>query len=904
MSHTLFHSALAAIALTAVASAQTGAPQQTNLGPVSGFVSTGHVLTPAPAVGQGSAASRSLYWPSEGIDPMFGVSAQTGAPQQTNLGPVTGFDFTGHVLTPPTAIGQSRAASRAHYWPSEGVDPMFGVSAQTGAPQQTNLGPVTGFVSTGHVLTPPPTTGQKSASTRVLYAPSEADDPVLRAAIAAQIGGGTVDYFDARVANPGAAVLATYDAVFTWANFGYFDNIGFGDELATFVDNGGTVVLGSFCTYTSGNSLAGAIMGAGYSPVVSPTGSNHFSSSDYVGDGTSCIYSGVTTLTATFRDILVTQGGGVADGTYLDGEIAHAYTPVAFPGAGSVVYSNGGAGSQLSPAGDWPIALGNAVLCLSGPPPSVRVLYSPSEADDPVLRAAIAAQIGGGTVDYFDARVANPGAAVLATYDAVFTWANFGYFDNIGFGDELATFVDNGGTVVLGSFCTYTSGNSLAGAIMGAGYSPVVSPLGGNHFASSSYVGDGTSCIYAGVTTLTATYRDILATQGGGVADGTYLDGEIVHAYTPVAFPGAGSVVYSNGAGGSQLAPAGDWPIALGNAVTCIASPPPSMRVLYCPSEADDPVLRAAIAAQVGGGTVDYFDARVANPGGALLSTYDAVFTWANFAYFDNVGFGDELATFVDNGGTVVLGSFCTYTSGNSLAGAIMGVGYSPVVSPLGSNHFSSSDYVGDGISCIYSGVSTLTATYRDILVTQGLGIADGTFLDGEIVHAYSPLGLPGAGSVVYSNGAGGSVLSPSGDWAIAIGNAMLCLPGGATTGSCTARFGVLGTNPPGYDCVTVPVAGFVWQATIDTTPSVGTSTFGTILAVGLGGAIDNTLLFGYELLCLPPYTLDTAFGTHILPVPPGTSGVGVPTQGVRLEMDISGNVIIILMNAQDLIIG
>ena len=84
----------------------------------------------------------------------------------------------------------------------------------------------------------------------------------------------------------------------------------------------------------------------------------------------------------------------------------------------------------------------------------------------------------------------------------------------------------------------------------------------------------------------------------------------------------------------------------------------------------------------------------------------------------------------------------------------------------------------------------------------------------------------------------------------------------------------------------------------------MGTSTFGTILAVGLGGAIDNTLLFGYELLCLPPYTLDTAFGTHILPVPPGTSGVGVPTQGVRLEMDISGNVIIILMNAQDLIIG
>ena len=327
-------------------------------------------------------------------------------------------------------------------------------------------------------------------------------------------------------------------------------------------------------------------------------------------------------------------------------------------------------------------------------------------------------------------------------------------------------------------------------------------------------------------------------------------------------------------------------------------------RVLYCPSENDDPVLRAAIAAQLGGGTVDYFDARVANPGGALLATYDAAFTWANFAYFDNVGLGNELATFVDNGGNVVLGSFCTYTSGNSLAGAIMGVGYSPVVSPSGSNHFSSSKYVGDGATCIYSGVSGLTATYRDILVTQGGGVVDGTYLDGEITHAFSPIAVPGAGSVVYSNGAGGSQLSPSGDWPIAVGNAIICMPGGGAAGSCTFRAGVLGTNPWGYNCVTVPVAGLVWQATIATTPLLGTKTMSTILTVGLGGATNGVPLFGFEMLCLPPFILNTAFGTHNIPVPLGTSGIGVPTQGVRIETGPTGNVFIVLLNAQDLVIG
>jgi hypothetical protein len=159
--------------------------------------------------------------------------------------------------------------------------------------------------------------------------------------------------------------------------------------------------------------------------------------------------------------------------------------------------------------------------------------------------------------------------------------------------------------------------------------------------------------------------------------------------------------------------------------------------LLIAPSESDNPAFRAEVAGLLGD-TVDYYDARVATPTLGDLSAYDAVFTWANFAYFDEVGFGDVLADYVDAGGRVILGAFTTYTSGNNLSGDIMTSGYSPVTSPSGSNHFAPSAYVGDGV-VLWCDVDEYTATYRDFVVLQGSGILDGTFADGEIAAAYRP---------------------------------------------------------------------------------------------------------------------------------------------------------------------
>jgi hypothetical protein len=203
----------------------------------------------------------------------------------------------------------------------------------------------------------------KVGAPSLLYAPSEADDPAYRAAIAA-ITGGTVDYFDATAGTPDVALLSNYDCAYTWTNFDYADNVTFGNNLATYVDGGGRTILGVFTTFTSGNFLAGAIMTPAYNPVVSPTGTNHFSDSAYAGDGTTCMHTNVPSYNCFFRDVLTLQGTGIQDGSYVDSEIAHAYRA----GGGAVIYSNGSGAVQLGcPTADWAHLVGNACLCTDLP---------------------------------------------------------------------------------------------------------------------------------------------------------------------------------------------------------------------------------------------------------------------------------------------------------------------------------------------------------------------------------------------------------------------------------------------------------------------------------------------------------------------------------------------------------
>jgi hypothetical protein len=203
-----------------------------------------------------------------------------------------------------------------------------------------------------------------------------------------------------------------------------------------------------------------------------------------------------------------------------------------------------------------------------------------------------------------------------------------------------------------------------------------------------------------------------------------------------------------------------------------ISEPTGGFRGLYCPSEADDAGFRAALGT-ASGGTWDYFDTRSSTPSVAMLSEYDCVLVWANYLFADNVALGNNLADYVDGGGSVVLGAFCAYTSGNYLSGRIMTAGYCPVTGGFNKFFFASwsGDYAGE---CVHDGVTTppgYGATYRDILTLRGGDSLMGTFSDGNIAQARSS-----SSSVGYANGCGGFPLDGAGPvWAQVVANHCTC---------------------------------------------------------------------------------------------------------------------------------
>lgn len=191
----------------------------------------------------------------------------------------------------------------------------------------------------------------------------------------------------------------------------------------------------------------------------------------------------------------------------------------------------------------------------------IDIMYLLADFDDPTFRSDIAA-VTGGVVDYVDAQFNTPSVAELAAYDCVFTHPNYTYGDSFTLGDNLADYVDGGGTVVLGIATDYLPPTGLAGTtIMGASYSPVTTS-GGITGGAASYADDGTTPIHDSIVDYGGTLWDFgVALQGSGIQDGSLDVGEIATAYRPDF-----KVVYVNGTGESAFTPNGEWGRLIANA--------------------------------------------------------------------------------------------------------------------------------------------------------------------------------------------------------------------------------------------------------------------------------------------------------------------------------------------------
>jgi hypothetical protein len=167
-------------------------------------------------------------------------------------------------------------------------------------------------------------------------------------------------------------------------------------------------------------------------------------------------------------------------------------------------------------------------LAPGGTPEPVGILYCPSNPDNATFRAEVSA-ITGAPCDYYDARFGTPTLELLLQYECVLTWCNYQYHDKMAFGDILADYVDLGGHVILGqwSYAGFGGDGAMVARILLGDYLPVT--VSGGAISGATYMGDGSGCEFAGVSTLHANYCDQIALADGPCAgSGTWATGTLV----------------------------------------------------------------------------------------------------------------------------------------------------------------------------------------------------------------------------------------------------------------------------------------------------------------------------------------------------------------------------------------
>ncbi len=325
-----------------------------------------------------------------------------------------------------------------------------------------------------------------------------------------------LDVHDVSSTNPTLAELSSYDVVILATNHPLVDGAALGDMLADYVDMGGKVIV-TLCSWIPSWAIGGRFVSGGYGPFAVADTRYWESHSLGTHDADFPIMDGVSTLAGTFYSRPTVLPGTYVAAQWDDGEPLAA---VKGPVIGFNVMP-----SAASLSGDIGPLFRNAVTFLTTP--RVRVLLAPADIYPSQLAEELVMEPMFGAVDYYDASSATPTLAQLARYDAVITWPNYGYADQVAMGDVLADYADIGGKVILGGFCWYTIGNHLDGAIITGGYSPLDVTTGSNHYAAANLGAfDGSHPIMQNVTAASSTYRDYTGLASGATQVALWDDAE------------------------------------------------------------------------------------------------------------------------------------------------------------------------------------------------------------------------------------------------------------------------------------------------------------------------------------------------------------------------------------------
>jgi hypothetical protein len=222
------------------------------------------------------------------------------------------------------------------------------------------------------------------SSFRVLIAYADIGGPptTIQSAILAEPGVTACDLFDAFNGTPTLAQLQQYSIVFAFSNNGWNDATGMGNVLADYQDGGGEVVVGTFAYDSRGPwLLAGRWVTGGYTPLNASANTNFSTNTATL--TSSCLTTGVSNLTAFFRNGVTLASGATAVATWTDGPPAVAFKAT---NGHTAVGINAYLGQNpMNFSGDWGHLIVNAGRCYLVPcgTPTPTPTASPSATHTP-----------------------------------------------------------------------------------------------------------------------------------------------------------------------------------------------------------------------------------------------------------------------------------------------------------------------------------------------------------------------------------------------------------------------------------------------------------------------------------------------------------------------------------------
>ena len=561
---------------------------------------------------------------------------------------------------------------------------IFGMIHPSNVVSQTNSGRNTALVpnaTTGNIL--------------LFSAMGSTYDTNISSVLTAQ--GFSVTVWDISTTIPTLADLTPYDVVFVGTDLNPVDTVQAGNVLASYVDQGGKVILTEFSWY-AGVDIGGTMNTTGYSPFT--TGTYPFSTATYSGGNSHSILSGVYAFADDYVDAgLTLTTGSVLVASYDGGTIPF----IALNQNGRIMGINAYFGVGVY--GDRDTLLVNAINYMLRET-NVLLFSAMGSTYDANISSVLSAH--GFSTAVWDISTTIPTLADLTPYDVIFVGTDLNPVDTVQAGNVLASYVDQGGKVILTEFSWY-AGVDIGGTMNTTGYSPFTT--GTYPFSTATYSGGNSHSILSGVYAFADDYVDAgLTLTTGSVLVASYDGGTIPF----IALNQNGRIMAINAYFGVGVY--GDRDILLVNAINYMVH---ETNVLLFSAMGSTYNANVSSVLSAHGFSTTVWDISTTIPTLADLTPYPVVLVGTDLNPVDTVQAGNVLASYVDQGGKVILTEFSWY-AGVDIGGTMNTTGYSPFTT--GTYPFSTETYSGGQSPPILNGVNLFTNDYVDAGLTLTAG--------------------------------------------------------------------------------------------------------------------------------------------------------------------------------------